>query len=174
MASGNSLCVWTAASNEPPDDDFATLDTILTASADEPDDVVPVLDFDPGATKEYSSFSAVMPAHYGGGGVTLTLMWSSGATSGNVKWDAAFKSFTDDADDLDTKVYAAVNTVTVATASAAGEIDYAVITFTNGADMDSVAAGEYFRLSISRDSAAGGDTMNSNDAELIAIYLKET
>ena len=119
MATGDALCVWRATDNEPPDADYATFDTILTASSDEPDDVVPVLDFDPGATQEYAAFSAVMPSHYGGGGVTLTLMWLSDATSGNVKWDAAFKSFTVDADDIDSKAYAAIQTATEATASAA-------------------------------------------------------
>lgn len=174
MASGDSLLVFTALNNEPPDDTYATLSTILTASADEPDDVIPVLLFDP-STQEYASFSGVMPAHYAGTtGVTVTLMWSSDATSGNCKWDVAFKSFTDDADDMDTKQYAAVNTATDATASAAGEIAYTSITFTDGADMDSVAAGEYFRLSVSRDSADAADTIDSNDVELIAVYIKET
>ena len=174
MATGDALCVWRATDNEPPDADYATLDTILTASADEPDDVVPVLDFDPGATQEYASFSAVMPEHYGGGGVTLTLMWSSDAITGDVKWDAAFKSFTVDVDDMDSKVYAAIQTATEATASAAGEIQYTDIAFTDGAQMDSIAKNEYFRLRITRDSADAADTMDSNDAELIAVYLTET
>lgn len=174
MASGDPLIYWNALANEPPDADYATLDTILTASTDEPDDVVPVLDFDPGATQEFASFSGVMPANYGGSGVTVTLIWSSDATTGNVKWDAAFKSFTDDADDIDAKAYASVNTTTVTTASAAGEPDYATITFTDGADMDSVAAGEYFRFTVTRDSADAADTMNSNDAELWAVAIKET
>lgn len=173
MASGDTLVVWRALDNEPPDDVFATIDTILTASTDEPDDVIPVLDFDP-TTKEYASFSGVMPANYDSGGVTVVLVWSSDATTGNVKWDVGFKSFTDDVDDMDTKVYAAVNTATDATASAAGEFAYTSITFTDGADMDSVAAGEYFRLSVSRDSADGADTMDSNDAELVAVILSET
>ncbi len=174
MASGDALCIWRALDNEPPDDTYATLDTILTASADEPDDIVPVLDFDPGATQEYATFSAIMPEHYGGGGLTLTLMWSSNATTGNVKWDAAFKSFTVDVDDMDDKQYATIQTATEATASAAGEIQYTDIAFTNGAQMDSVAKNEYFRLSITRDSADGADTMDANDAELIAVYLTET
>ena len=174
MASGDALCVWRALDNEPPDDDFATLDAILTASADEPDDTIPVLDFDPGATQEFAAFSAVMPEHYGGGGLTLTLMWSSDATTGNVKWDAALKSFTVDIDDMDSKAYAAIQTATEVTASAAGEIQYTDIAFTDGAEMDFVAKNEYFRLTITRDSADGADTMNSNDAELIAVYLTET
>lgn len=174
MASGDALFVFRPHDNEPTDADYATQDTILTASSDEPDDVVMVLDFDPGSTQEYASFSGYMPDHYDAGGVTLTIVWSSDATSGNVKWDAAFKSFTDDADDIDSKAYAAVNTTTVATASAAGEPDYATITFTDGADMDSVAAGEYFRLTITRDSADAADTMNSNDAELWMVVGVET
>jgi len=175
MASGDTLVVFGALHNEPPDADFATLDTILVASADEPDDLIRVLDFDPGATNEHAEFSAVMPRHYAGTtGITVTLIWSSDATTGNVKWDVAFKSVTDDADDLDTKVYAAVNTVTATTATVAGEADYAAITFTDGADMDSVAVGEYFRMRVTRDSADAADTMNSNDAELIAIEIKET
>ncbi len=174
MSTGDALCVWRAMDNEPPDADYATLGTILTASADEPDDVIPVLKFDPGATQEYAGFSAVMPEHYAGGGLTLTLMWASDAGTGNVKWDAAFKSFTVDVDDVDSKQYAAIQTATEATASAAGEIQYTDITFTDGAQMDSVAKNEYFRLTITRDSADAGDTMDSNDAELIAVYLTET
>lgn len=174
MASGDSLLVFTALDNEPPDADFATRDDILTTSTDEPDDLIPVLDFDPGATQEYAVFSSVMPRHYDGGGITVTLYWSCEATSGNVKWDVAFKSFSDDADSLLTKVYAAVNTVTDAVASAARELAYSTITFTDGADMDSVAVGEYFRMLVTRDSADAADTVNSNDAELVAIEIRET
>jgi len=173
-ASGDALLVWTALSNEPPDADYATLDAILTASADEPDDVILVLEFDPGATNEFAAFSAVMPEHYGGGGVTLTIMWASdGATTGNVKWDAAFKSFTVDVDNLNTKVYAAIQTATEATASASGELQYTDVNFTDGGQMDSVAKNEYFRLTLERDSADAGDTMNSNDAQVVAVYLTE-
>ena len=77
MASGDALCVWTALSNIPPDADFATLDTILTTSGDEPDDVVPVLDFVSATTNEFAVFHAVLPEHYGGGGFTLALAWTS-------------------------------------------------------------------------------------------------
>lgn len=174
MASGDLLAYWGALNNEPPDDDFATLDTILTASDDEPDDVVPVLDFDSGATQEYASFSGVMPSHYDGGGVTLTLVWCSEATTGDVKWDAAFKSFTDNTDDLDAKQYAAVNSATDAVAGTARVLTYTPIAFTDGADMDSVVANEYFRLTITRDSADAADTVDANDAELVAVILRET
>lgn len=174
MASGDTLIVFTAASSQQPDDDYATFDTILTASADEPDHVMLVLDFDPGSTEEYAYFTGVMPRAYAGGGLTVTLGWSSDATSGVCRWAAAFKSVTDDADDLDSKTFAAPNTVDATTASAAGEVDYAAITFTDGADMDSVAAGEMFVLEVSRNSSHANDTLNSNDAELHFIEIKET
>jgi len=172
MSSGDSLCVWNALANEPPDADFATFDTILTTSSDEPDDIVPVLDFDPGATQEFASFSAHMPEHYGGGGLTLILIWTSEATSGDVKWDAAFKALADAAG-MDA-TYAAIQTTTTTTDGTVRAINTTVITFTDGAQIDSIAVGEYFRLLVTRDSVDAADTMNSNDAELISAYLKET
>ena len=172
MASGDTLCVFLPHSAIPGDADAATFDTILTASADEPDSIVPVLDFDPGATEEHIYFSGVMPRNYDGGGVTVTIGWSSDATSGNVIWGVAFKSVSDDADDLDSKAFAAPNESSAdATASAAGEVAYTTITFTDGADMDSVAAGELFRLRISRDAASDDAT---GDAELLAVEIRET
>ncbi len=173
MATGDSLCVWRAHDNEPPDVDYATLDVILTTSTDTPDDMVPVLDFDPGATQEYAGFSAFMPAQYGGGGLTLILVWTSEATTGDVKWDAAFKRMADTTNLL-SETYAAIQTVTTTTDGTARDINTSTITFTDGAQIDSIVVDEYFRLTVTRDSADGADTMNSNDAELVAVYLMET
>ena len=174
MASGDTLIVLTPLHNIPPDADFATLDTFLTASADEPDDNVDVLDFDDGATNEFASFKCFMPNHYAGGGLTITITWSSGATSGVARWEIALKSVSDDADDSDAKAYAAQNSVNLTTASAAGEVDYGDITFTDGSDMDSVAKNEMFWLTINRDSAdTGADTL-TGDGELHMIVIKET
>jgi len=175
MASGDTLIVFTPLQNVPPDADFATVDTTLTASADEPDDHVTTLDFDAGATNEFASFMGFMPNNYAGTtGITCTIMWSSSATTGVCRWEIQFKSVTDDADDLDSKVYAAQNSVDATTANVAGEIDYVDITFTNGADMDSVVANEMFFLSINRDSAdTCADTLAA-DGELLMIVVKET
>lgn len=172
MASGDTLIVFTALHNIPPGSRFATIDIFSDGST--PTLTHPVLDFDPGGTTEFADFIGVMPRHYGGGGVTVTIGFSSDATTGNVKWDAFFKSVSDDSDDLDSKAFAAANSVTIATANVAGEVKYASITFTDGADMDSIAVGEMFILRIERDSADGADTMNSNDAELHFVEVKET
>lgn len=175
MASSDTLCVFTALNGIAGDADYATLGTILTASADEPDNILYVLNFDPGSTEEYIYFQGFMPRHYDGGGVTVTLGWSSDATSGNVIWGVAFKSVSDDADDLDSKAFADPNeSAADATASAAGEVAYTTIAFTDGADMDSVAAGEMFWLEVHRSSADASDTLDANDAELHFIEIRET
>ena len=166
MASGDTLCYFNALNNEPPASSFATLDTRNS---------IPVLDFDAG-TDESAEFGGLMPRHYAGGGVTVTLGWmatDTTVTPHNVVWNAAFKSVSDDADDLDSKAFAAANTTTDAEASASGEVAYTTITFTDGADMDSVAAGEYFRLQITRDADNGSDTL-TDDAELVFVEIKET
>ena len=166
MASGDSLVAFTALHNEPPSANFATLDAR---------NAIPVLDFDD-ATDETAEFGGFMPRNYDGGGVTVTIGWmfTTSGTPGTdtCEWDVAFKSVTDDADDLDTKAYAAVNSVTATSASADGEVAYDTITFTNGADMDSVAAGEYFRMKVMRDAASG--TASPGDAELLFVEIKET
>lgn len=164
MASGNVLCILKPQDNEPPAASFATLDT----RAD-----VPVLDFDASAS-ESAEFGFVLPHNYNGGGITVTVVWmASTATSGDVVWDIAFKSFTDDADDLDSKAYATANTATETTSSASGEMKYTDVTFTDGAQIDSVALREYCRLKVTRDVSDAADTM-SGDAELVAIIIKET
>lgn len=166
MASGDTLVIFTALNNEPPVANFATLDTRNS---------IPVLDFNADAD-ESAEFGSFMPRNYDGGGITVTLGWmatDTTVTPHNCIWDVAFKSVSDDADDLDSKAYAAVNSVTDAEASASGEVAYAVVTFTDGADMDSVAAGEYFRLKVTRDADNGSDTL-TDDAELLFVEIKET
>lgn len=166
MASGDTLVSFTALNNEPPASNYATLDTRNS---------IPVLDFND-STDETAEFGAVMPRNYAGGGVTVTLGWmatDTTVTPHNVVWNAAFKSVSDDADDLDTKAFAAVNAATDAEASASGEVAYTTITFTDGEDMDSVAAGEYFRLKVTRDADNGSDTL-TDDAELLFVEIKET
>jgi hypothetical protein len=166
MASGDSLVFLSAQSPYFPGTNFPTPD--LRNS-------IPVLDYDD-STTETAYFNCFMPRNYAAGGVTVTIGWmfTTSGTPGTdtCKWDVAFKSVTDDADDLDTKAFAAVNSVTATSATADGEVAYDTITFTDGADMDSVAAGEYFQLSVARDAAGG--TASPGDAELLFIEIKET
>lgn len=164
MASGNTLVVFTPHDNEPPAANYATLDTRNN---------VLVLDFDD-TTDESAVFSGVLPAHYGGGGLTVTLVWmATSATTGDVVWNADIERHQDDAFDIDTDGFAGANAATATTASASGEQQYSDITFTDGADMDSLVAGESFRIKITRDANNGSDDM-VGDAELLRVIIKET
>lgn len=169
MASGDTLVVFTPLQNEPPSTNYATLDLR---------NGVAVLDFD-AATDEEAVFAGFMPRHYDGGGVTVTIGWmatDTTVTPHNCVWQAAFLSVTDDLDDLDTKAFAAFqSTGAVAEPTASGEVGYDTITFTNGAQMDSVAAGEYFRFKVRRDADDTSATDNlTDDAELVFVEIKET
>lgn len=163
MATGDTLLVFTPLHNEPPATNYATFDTRNGH---------PALDFDD-TTNESAVFTAVLPRSYGGGGVTVYLHYAmTSATSGDVDWDAAFERIGDQQQDIDADGFAAVQSVDNTTVPAtSGLVDIVTIAFTDGAQMDSVAAGEAFRLKITRDAAS--DTA-VGDAELIAVEIKET
>lgn len=133
-----------------------------------------VLEFDPGATAETATFEDVLPSNYAGGGITVYIEFMvDTATSGNVVWGASFERH-DTGTDLDSDSFAAEKTVTVAAPGTTGAPAYTSIAFTNGAEIDSLAALESFRLKIRRVSSDAADTVNSNDAQLMWVYLKET
>ena len=125
-------------------------------------------------TPQSLNFAGVLSRVYAGGGLTVNIVWTSRtAVIGDVVWDVAVESFTPDADDLDVDTFAAANTVTDTIGSAAGEPMVAACTFTDGADMDSLAAGEYFRLSVTRDTEDEADTL-VGDAQIIAVEVIQT
>jgi hypothetical protein len=90
-----------------------------------------------------------------------------------VRWGAAFRAVVDDAEDIDAAHTYDFNYTADTTASLSGEISYPTITFTDGADMDSLAAGQEFVLRITRTPADAADTM-TGDAELWGVQGKES
>ena len=144
---------------------FATLDTRNN---------IPLLDFD-AASNEIEIFFGVMPRSYAGGGVTISFYVLTTQVTGDMSWKTFFKSVTDDVDNLDTKVFAAPQSNQAVDApSASGEPKLFTIAHTDGAQMDSLAAGEPFFLMLMRD---GQDTTNddmANDAEMLSGEIKET
>ena len=167
MASGDLLFALEASSGKTPT-------TTAAARMDRRgNDGHVVFDFND-ATDVSLDFSGWMPNHYGGGGVTLTVGYMmSSATTNEVRIDAAFERHQDDAFDLDTDGLAAVQSVTDTVPSASGEMGYATITFTDGAQMDSLAVNEHFRLRITRDADNVADDA-SGDMELLSIMARET
>jgi hypothetical protein len=163
MASGDTLLVFTAAHGTPTATNYATFD-VRNAHT--------VLDFDD-TTNESTVFEAVMPRHYGGGGVTVYLHYSmTSATSGDIDWDVAWERIGDQQLDIDADSFATVQSVDNTTVpGTSGNVDIVSIAFTNGAQMDSVAVGEAFRLKVTRDAASDTGT---GDAELLRVEVKET
>lgn len=165
MASGNTLCVFTPLQNEPPSANYATLDLRNGH---------PVLDFDQ-STDEAAVFTGILPRYYAGGGITVYLHVSAtGITTGNYIFDVSFERVGDGQQDVDADGFAAVQSLAAtAVPGTDGYVDIVSIPFTNGAQMDSIAVGEKFRLKISRDANHASDTAAA-DIELHAVELKET
>lgn len=163
MATGDTLAIFTALSGEPPATNFATQDTRNNHSC---------LDFDT-TTGETAYFSGVLPRNYGGGGITVTVMYAAtSAVSGTIGWLVAVERMADGGTDLDADSFAGDQTITAETVDGtSGIMDYASVAITNGANMDSLAVGEAFRLRVTRDVA--NDTA-AGDAELYAVEIKET
>jgi hypothetical protein len=163
MASGDTLATFTALSAEFPTSNYATPDIRNNHS---------VLDFDT-TTGETVYFTGIMPRNYAGGGVTVYLHWAaSSATSGTIGWLVAFERMGDGGTDIDADSFASDATVTAETVDGtSGIMDVSNAAIANGADMDSVVAGDTFRLRVTRDVA--NDTA-TGDAELISIEIKET
>jgi len=163
MATGDTLLIFSPQSNEPPTTNFATLDTRNNHL---------VLDFD-GTTNESVVFSSVMPRSYAGGGLTVYIHYAmTSAISGDIDWDVSFERIGDQQQDIDSDGFAAVNsTDNITVPATSGFVDIITVTFTDGADMDSIAIGESFRIKITRDAVSGTAT---GDAELIKVEIKET
>jgi hypothetical protein len=164
MASGNTLLVFTALANEPPATAYATLDLRNNH---------PVLNFD-ATTNESAVFRGVLPRHYGGGGITVYLHVAfASATTNEARFDVSFERIGDAQQNIDSDGFASAQSVDVTAPATSGNVKIANIAFTNGAQIDSIAAGEMFRLKVTRDASNVNDDA-TGDAQLIAIELKET
>ena len=77
--------------------------------------------------------------------------------------------------DLDSDSFAAVQSSTCTTAGTSGVLDKCTIAFTDGAQMDSWAAGNPGRIEVGRDGAndSTNDTM-TGDAEFQSMICNET
>jgi hypothetical protein len=164
VASGDSLLEFGPLAAEVPSTNYATFD-VRNAH--------PCLDFD-ATTDETVYFTGVMPRHYAGGGITVTLYWAAtSATSGSCRWEVAFERVT--GQDIDSDSFATANSAGGTANATSGILTATAIAFTSGAQMDSIAVAEAFRMLVRRDAngTTGTDDM-ANDAELLFIEIKET
>ena len=164
MASGNSLVTFHPWQAEPVVSNYATQDVR---------NYHPVLDFDPD-TDESIVFSDILPRAYSGGGITVYIHWAaSSATSSNVVWMVAFERIGDEQQDIDSDGFATAKSVTAAVPTTLGNVSIDSIAFSNGAEIDSIAVGEKFRIKVTRDADNASDGA-TGDVELVGIELKET
>lgn len=163
MAAGDSLLVWIALGTEAPSANYGTLDTR---------NLHPMADFDD-TTNESIILRGIMPQQYGGNGIDVILHVSmTSAVSGDTDWDCECELIGVGDQDLDSDGFAAANSTDNTTVpGTSGHVQQITIAFTDGADMDSITAGDQFRLRITRDAVS--DTA-AGDAEITAVELRET
>jgi hypothetical protein len=165
MASGDTLIIFTPQSNVAP--------TSAPATFDSRNDHL-VLDFDAAAI-EAAVFPAVLPRHYAGGGLTLTIVGSftSDVTPGNAaRLGASFERMDNNVLDVDADSFATEKTVDANPRASSGVLTYSTLAFSS-AEIDGVLAGEAFRLKFRRVATDGADTA-AGDYELHRIEIRET
>jgi hypothetical protein len=152
-----TYATFTATDNQPTASAFMTLDTRNSIS---------VLDADDAST-ESAVFVGILPeAASLGSGLIVSLRWmATTATSGDVRWSVAWeKSNTD----LDSDSY---DTATASNATTNGTSGIVTVTNITCTTIDSLAAGDLFRLRVQRVGGDGADTM-TGDAELVAVEVR--
>lgn len=161
-ATGQTLIIIGGQASEPPSSNYATFDTRNSEA---------VWDFDT-TTSECLVWKLVMPRNYAGGGVTVYVHAAlSSATSGTLGWLVSFERVSDSQQDIDSDGFASAQTVTAATVpGTSGHVSILNVAVSNGANMDSVAVGEAFRLKLCRDVA---NDNAAGDAELYMVEIKE-
>lgn len=164
MASGNTLAELIPQMAEPPASGYAQLDTRNS---------IALLAFD-ASTNESAVFRGVLPSHYSGGGLTIDIYWMGAtATSGNVRWGVSIERNNDNNHDLDSDNFGTEQLATGAADATSGQLTKTTITVSSGANMDSLAAGEPYRLKLRRLASDGADTM-TGDAQFHSGHVKET
>ncbi len=128
-----------------------------------------VLDFDP-STTEAAQIALPMPKGWDEGTIAVQFGWLVAGGTGNVVWGARARAISDD-DALDASMGTAQTVTDGVTAT--GDLMWtaytAAITIAG-----TPAAEDLVILEVYRDAASGSDTLNSNDARLVAIRVKYT
>jgi hypothetical protein len=164
MASGDTMMVWDATAGKPGGASSGT------AATDALRNGVPVKAFDD-TTDTISIFYGVLPRRYAGGGLTLTLHAFHTSTTGSSRWLCAIERGNTD---IDADSFAADQGGSITANGTSGIASSVAIAFTSGAQMDSLAAGEPFRLRVTRDGDGTTGTDDATGAQLWLLELRET
>ena len=153
-----SYASFSPLDNQPPSTNFATFDTRNS---------IAVLDFSD-TTDESAIFVGVIPeAASLGSGLIVRITWAAtSATSGVARWGAQFMNLNTniDSDSFDTAVEA--------NGTANGTSGIPTTTSITVTTIDSLVAGEFYRLKIYREPSDGANDTMTGDAELIAVEVR--
>jgi len=114
-----------------------------------------------------------MPQLYGGSGTDVYIWWAASTDSTTTHvctWQAQWEDWS--ALDLDGDSFAAAQSTGGNPNATLGVPTVTSINFTDGGEMDSVGAGDPFRLKITRNVSAGDDM--TGDGELYVVEIRET
>lgn len=156
----------------------ATLPPLLAnpagyASAAGTNSPVEFLTFD-AATEQSAFWAFIMPSDYAGGDITVTFLWNAASgTANGVVWGASLLAVTPntdsgsiEAESFGTEDVSAADTHLGTTAKRLHSISCTL----TGAELDSVAAGDWCQFRARRKVADAADTMTGN-AQLVAVEL---
>lgn len=132
----------------------------------------PYLGFD-ATTDETCYWTGIAPQDLSGAITVVITYRMTSATTGACRWQSALEAISDgDAVDTDsTSSFDTANSNGATVPGTAGYIDQISITMTNA---DSIAAGDYFRLSVNRDAdGTSGTDDATGDAEILAVELRD-
>lgn len=132
----------------------------------------PVLAFDASA-QETAYWTAIAPQGLTGTKTAVITYMMASATTGLIEFEVAVEAVSDgDATDLDAgNSFDTVNASgQITVPGTAGYIDQVSVTLTNA---DSIAAGDYFRLSVSRDSDDATNDTASGDLYLLSVEFRD-
>ena len=115
-----------------------------------------------------------MSPSYAGGGLTVEIDWAGqSATTGATGWLTAFERH-DTGTDLDSDSFGTEKSVSTTTSGTSGAIVRSTLAHSSGAEIDSLAAGESFRLRVCRDG--NGSTVTDSmtgDAQMVHLDVRE-
>jgi hypothetical protein len=152
---------WQPTDASFPASGYATLDIRNTH---------PVLDF-PRVNYTAAYFRGVIPDNYDGEDIDVALYVAmTSATSGNIQFAVRMENLV--AQDLDSNGFTATYPSTVtAVSGTSGVVVESVITMA-GANLDAVAAGNPFRIEVTRHTSSRANDTATGDAELLMVEMR--
>jgi hypothetical protein len=116
-----------------------------------------------------------LPGNYGGGGLTVTLSMMSTATANVARFEVSIERIDAGTLDTDADSFATAKIISITTSGTSGIVTTGSVSFSSGAEMDSLAAGEQYRFKIMRDGdGTGGTDSMTAAAQITGIWITET